>query len=136
VLEHHGDVAILELQSVDHPLAPIRMVPAKISSSPAIMRRIVDSPQPDGPSTTRNSPSATWVVTPFDHFAPAERFPGVIKNDRSHGLVPRHFSVSITPLMNQRCMSTTGGSMASIATAVATFHKGSASITVTIRWSP
>src|SRR6266571_2673270 len=34
-------------------------VPPEISSRPAIMRRIVDLPQPDGPRNTTNSWSAT-----------------------------------------------------------------------------
>ena len=32
--------------------------PALGSSSPAIMRKSVDLPQPDGPTSTRNSPSS------------------------------------------------------------------------------
>src|SRR5580700_5442302 len=34
---------------------PIEMSPALISSSPAIMRSVVDLPQPDGPTSTTNS---------------------------------------------------------------------------------
>jgi hypothetical protein len=34
------------------------MVPAVISSRPASMRKSVDLPQPDGPTSTMNSPSA------------------------------------------------------------------------------
>ena len=33
--------------------------PPVIDSSPAIIRKVVDLPQPDGPSSTMNSPSAT-----------------------------------------------------------------------------
>src|SRR4051794_20179178 len=33
-------------------------VPSVMSSSPAIIRNAVDLPQPDGPTNTRNSPSA------------------------------------------------------------------------------
>ncbi len=46
-------------------LPAISMVPAVISSSPATMRRSVDFPQPDGPTMTRNSPSATSIETPW-----------------------------------------------------------------------
>ena len=35
------------------------MLPEVGSSSPAIMRSVVVLPQPDGPSMTKNSPSAT-----------------------------------------------------------------------------
>ena len=38
--------------------APIEIVPEVISSSPAIERSAVDLPQPDGPTSTMNSPSA------------------------------------------------------------------------------
>jgi hypothetical protein len=37
--------------------SPIRNVPEEISSSPAIIRRLVVLPQPDGPTSTMNSPS-------------------------------------------------------------------------------
>src|SRR3954454_8681848 len=39
-------------------LSPIRMLPAVTSSRPASARRDVDLPQPEGPTRTRNSPSA------------------------------------------------------------------------------
>ena len=39
--------------------SPMRSSPDEIVSSPAIIRRAVDLPQPDGPTSTRNSPSAT-----------------------------------------------------------------------------
>ena len=41
---------------IDRPL--IAMSPVVISSSPAIMFRSVDLPQPEGPTSTRNSPSS------------------------------------------------------------------------------
>ena len=37
--------------------SPIEIVPAVISSSPAMDRSAVDLPQPDGPTRTMNSPS-------------------------------------------------------------------------------
>src|SRR5215216_2859668 len=42
---------------------PIRMLPSVTSSRPAIMRRSVVLPQPDGPTSTRNSPSAISRLT-------------------------------------------------------------------------
>src|SRR5262245_27987041 len=42
---------------------PIETVPSVTSSSPAIIRKSVDFPQPDGPTSTMNSPSATVSVT-------------------------------------------------------------------------
>jgi hypothetical protein len=38
--------------------SPIFMVPLEMSSSPATIRRAVLLPHPDGPTRTRNSPSA------------------------------------------------------------------------------
>ncbi len=39
---------------------PMESSPAEISSSPAIMRKVVDLPHPDGPTITRNSPSSIF----------------------------------------------------------------------------
>ena len=39
-------------------LSPIRSSPDEIVSSPATMRSVVDFPQPEGPTRTRNSLSA------------------------------------------------------------------------------
>jgi hypothetical protein len=35
----------------------MEIVPLEIFSSPATMRKVVDFPQPDGPTSTMNSPS-------------------------------------------------------------------------------
>src|SRR5208283_1651092 len=43
---------------------PMRISPLEIVSSPAIIRKSVDFPQPDGPTRTTNSPSATSIETP------------------------------------------------------------------------
>src|SRR5437016_8049463 len=43
---------------------PIAISPAEISSRPAIMRSSVDLPQPDGPTSTQNSPFAMSMSTP------------------------------------------------------------------------
>ncbi len=40
----------------------MEMVPDVISSRPAIMRRVVDFPQPEGPTSTMNSRSAMCMV--------------------------------------------------------------------------
>src|SRR4051812_10504216 len=56
----------------------ISSLPSVIVSSPATIRSKVDLPQPDGPSSTRNSPSATrqsmpWItcMSPYDFLTPA-----------------------------------------------------------------
>src|SRR5438874_9993942 len=43
---------------------PIAIRPPEISSSPAIIRKSVDLPQPEGPTSTQNSPSSTPMSTP------------------------------------------------------------------------
>ena len=56
-LEDHRDVAVPRREVGD--VAPsIRIAPCVTSSSPASIRRSVDFPHPDGPTRTRNSPSA------------------------------------------------------------------------------
>ena len=40
-------------------LSPMERTPVVMSSSPAIIRRLVVLPQPDGPTKTMNSPS--WI---------------------------------------------------------------------------
>ena len=42
---------------------PILIRPLVISSSPAIMRSRVDFPQPEGPTSTTNSPSSASMST-------------------------------------------------------------------------
>jgi hypothetical protein len=44
--------------------SPMRISPAEMVSSPAIMRSSVDFPQPDGPTRMTNSPSAMSMLTP------------------------------------------------------------------------
>src|SRR5258706_14445409 len=43
---------------------PVVTIPPEIPSSPAIMRSTVDLPQPDGPTSTQNSPSSPSTSTP------------------------------------------------------------------------
>jgi hypothetical protein len=45
--------------------SPMRISPALAVSSPAIRLSRVDLPQPEGPTSTRNSPEATDRETPF-----------------------------------------------------------------------
>src|SRR5215207_2932199 len=44
---------------------PILISPAVMFSSPAIIRRSVDLPHPDGPTSTTNSPSPMATLTPW-----------------------------------------------------------------------
>src|SRR5215475_12915496 len=44
--------------------SPIEIVPEVMFSSPASMRSKVDLPQPEGPTSTTNSPSSIGMVTP------------------------------------------------------------------------
>src|SRR5262249_7000248 len=52
----------------------MRMRPPLISSSPANMRSAVVLPQPDGPTSTRNSPSATSMLRSSTATASSKRF--------------------------------------------------------------
>ena len=65
--------------------SPIEIAPSVTSSSPAIMRSSVDFPQPEGPTRTRNSPSAissemsSTATTP-----PREGLGDVLEADPGH----------------------------------------------------
>src|SRR5690348_2008100 len=58
-------------------LPPMTISPSVISSRPAIIRKSVDLPHPDGPTSTQNSPSAIATSTP-----------------RITCVVPNHFSTA------------------------------------------
>src|SRR5215217_2267281 len=45
--------------------SPMRISPPEMFSSPAIMRKSVDFPQPDGPTRMTNSPSSMSIETPW-----------------------------------------------------------------------
>src|SRR5665213_2788375 len=79
--------------------SPIQISPEVTSSSPAIILRSVDLPQPDGPTMTRNSPSkmsretpSTAVTAPKDFVTSASRI-SAIPADGIDQLAPRqaHF---------------------------------------------
>src|SRR2546426_12512749 len=48
----------------------MKMLPSEMSSSPAIIRRVVDFPHPDGPTRTTNSLSSTERLKSFTTTAP------------------------------------------------------------------
>ena len=50
---------------------PMRTMPSLISSSPATIRRAVDLPEPDGPTSTMNSPSSISSVSEFTAMVPS-----------------------------------------------------------------
>ena len=51
--------------------SPMRTVPSEISSRPATMRSAVDLPQPEGPTSTMNSPSAISSVMSLTALVPS-----------------------------------------------------------------
>ncbi len=61
-LKHHVDVALVGRDVLDR-LALEQNVPSVGSSNPASMRSVVVLPQPDGPSSEKNSPSAISRLT-------------------------------------------------------------------------
>ena len=71
-LEHHGDVAVLRRHVVDDRRPPIAISPPVTVSRPAIMLSSVDLPQPDGPTSTRNSPSLERDVDALEDLDRAE----------------------------------------------------------------
>src|SRR5512143_827113 len=58
----------------------IAIVPAVISSRPASIRSSVDLPQPDGPTSTTNSPSAMSNEMPWITFVEPKAF-STLRND-------------------------------------------------------
>ena len=77
VLEHHRDAALRRRQRRDVAAVDAHR-PVLAVSSPAMMRSVVDLPQPEGPSSTQNEPSAmrrsmacSAVVSPQDLEIPA-----------------------------------------------------------------
>jgi hypothetical protein len=53
---------------------PIRRSPELMSSSPAISRKSVDLPHPDGPTNTVNERSGTVISTPATTSSPPKNF--------------------------------------------------------------
>ena len=58
--------------------------PASSFSRPAIARRVVVLPAPDGPSTTKNDPSGTSSVHPVQGLHLAEGLPQALRCHGSH----------------------------------------------------
>ena len=73
-------------------LPSITMSPEVVCSSPAIMRRSVDLPQPDGPTKTTNSPSRTSSETLFTTSMCAEALDDVAQGKLTHGASPSRLS--------------------------------------------
>ena len=63
----------------------MRTSPPEMSSSPAIIRSSVDLPQPDGPTKTTNSPSATSRVAPWITSKVPKRLTTFRERDAGHG---------------------------------------------------
>ena len=68
--------------------SPMRISPAVMFSSPAIMRSSVDLPQPDGPTSTTNSPSSISDIDAVDDLDRSEGLSDVADLDGSHAVPP------------------------------------------------
>ena len=68
-------------------LPSIEMSPPLISSRPASMRSKVDLPQPDGPTSTTNSPSAMSKLMPWMTLT-LPKFFSILLNDTDAMMVP------------------------------------------------
>jgi len=64
VLEDDADVAVLR-RPVGHVLAVDSDGPLRGDSNPAMVRSVVVLPQPDGPTSVKNSPWSTVIETSF-----------------------------------------------------------------------
>ena len=67
----------------------IAILPPLISSSPASIRSSVDLPQPDGPTSTTNSPSSMSNQIPWITFVAPNDFSMLRNETDGHGL-PHH----------------------------------------------
>src|ERR1019366_9145298 len=107
--------------------SPMRISPLVIASSPATMRSSVDLPQPEGPTMTTNSPSAMSADTPLM----ISKSPKLFLTLRSSSFAMLdYFSVSTSPLTNQRCITSTtsaGGASASMDVPMTRFQATAAS---------
>src|SRR5204862_7523672 len=75
-------------------LSPIEMVPEVMFSRPASIRSKVDLPQPEGPTSTTNSPSSIGIETPCK----TSKLPNDFRTSRictdDIGLISPHFLFS------------------------------------------
>src|SRR5581483_8203562 len=75
------------------------MSPELISSSPAIMRSVVDFPQPDGPTRTMNSLSLIWRLTSRTATTSSNRF---TRSFRTTCAIERSSGVGELPWLGRR----------------------------------
>ena len=80
----------------------IRMRPELIGSSPAMMRSRVDLPQPDGPTSTQNSPSGDGQRQLRDHRM-ARRKPLVTLSIESVAMGQPFTAPASSPRTKARC---------------------------------
>ena len=69
-------------------LPPMAMSPPLMSSSPAIILKSVDLPQPEGPTKTTNSPSATSMFAPCTTSKLPKRFMTLVRVTAAIALLP------------------------------------------------
>jgi hypothetical protein len=82
VLEHHSHIALLRRPRVHDPAIDQDLAGAGRLEA-AAMRSTVDLPQPDGPTTTRSSPSGTWSVRSQTARAPPGKPFSILRNSTS-----------------------------------------------------
>ena len=83
---------------------PIEIVPALTSSSPAIIRSSVDFPQPDGPTSTMNSPSSIVSETSSIAMKPLGELLRDAVERRSRPRAPHPFTApAVSPNAIFRC---------------------------------
>ena len=78
----------------------MRISPSLISSRPAIIRSVVDLPQPEGPTSTISSPSRDLEVEVGDGSRPVgEDLADTAEGDRGH----QPFTPAVKPRISCRC---------------------------------
>src|SRR6266702_2481301 len=82
--------------------SPIEIVPEVMFSRPASIRSKVDLPQPEGPTSTTNSPSSIGIETPCK----TSKLPNDFRTSRictdDIGILSPHFFGFLTPLAEGR----------------------------------
>jgi hypothetical protein len=94
-LEDHGDIAVLRLQVIDHPVANDDPSTRNRFEPGQSIRKAVVLPLPDGPTRTTNSPSRAVIVRPWTTRCSPYRFETLSKITSAMiviGLTPSPFS--------------------------------------------
>ena len=128
-LEHHGDVAILGVERGDVLAVDRRRAPEVGMSRPARMRKVVLFPEPDGPSSAKNSPGSISKSIAFEGGEIAMHLDDPVEMNLSahaHRRPPPFTAPTVRPLTICFCATmprTITGSIARTETAASFVHR-------------